>query len=153
MEFPTVVLIRDPQDAVVSSIVKRLAKGTVDIDTAIQCDLDSYYEYYSFVLDRSNELTVYDFEDLIVNPEGLVELIAGLLNSKAPTTSEIRVVKKDIYDELSNDKRKDGSRNLRSAYKDKQKRELLILISSNKKLKQCSEIHKLVLGTHRKKTV
>ncbi len=145
--IPVVVLIREPSQAIASSILKRVDAKDFSMELAIAYDIDEYLEYYSFVLENVNRLTLVDFDFLTKEPENFISLV----NSKIPNVtiepSNIEAIINDVINSLKNDKREDGDRNFRSKYKDSKKEEILNIIGENYKLKECTNL-KLQLAAH-----
>ena len=75
-DVPVIVLIRNPLDSVLSSIVKRVDGQGENINTAIAYDLDEYYYYYSYVLNHSDKIKIFHFTQLKDNPGNLIRLVA-----------------------------------------------------------------------------
>ncbi len=145
-DVPVIVLIRNPVDSVLSSVVKRIDGRDENLRTAITYDLDEYYQYYSYVLKHHDKIKIFHFLDLKNNPEKLIKLVADQLNIKTLDDSQINNAVKLSYENLNDDKRKDGDRNMPSQYKENKKKELLKYVKDNEMMNKCEQVYKSLLG-------
>jgi hypothetical protein len=140
--IPVIILIRSPRDSICSSILRRMEGNINDVATAIQYDLDEYFNYYSYVLWNLDRLKVIDFADLINSPINLIVLVEKLLNLEELNEDEARMNIQFVFDELNNSSRNDGYRNMPSVYKEEQKKKLLKCIQHNYMFNKCEFVYR-----------
>jgi len=103
--IPTIILYRDPVDAVVSTAQQM----QISHENATECDylLRRWYRFYSYALKHEGTYCFANFEDTINNPESFISGLSNLLKLSLDP-SKIQKCARDALDKIHhNEKKKD----------------------------------------------
>lgn len=81
---PTIVLIRDPLDAIASNTLRAEHNTGKRWNTVIANGLETYETYHAYLLQEPGLFHFLPFETLVSRPNRLLELTAGLLGTDFP---------------------------------------------------------------------
>jgi len=107
--------------------------------------VNDYIAYYGFVLSNIDKINVVSFDLLINSPEIFIKTVSNQLKIPIPDHDTIIKCIDDTYTNLKNDKRKDGTRNFKSEYKERKKRELMSYIENDERLDFCISLYQKVI--------
>jgi FKBP-type peptidyl-prolyl cis-trans isomerase (trigger factor) len=92
-----------------------------------------------------DKLKIFPFETLISSPYAFVEMLSNELKIPAPDLDTIKKSIDDTYKALKADTRTDGTRNFKSEYKEKKKKEVIRYIENDKRLDSCYSLFKQII--------
>lgn len=88
--LPVVVLIRDPENSVASSIVQQVARGK-SLRTALK-SVYEYVDYYEFILQEKEQLKIIEFDSLKEEPAVLIYALTSIVKGLSmPSLHDIQV--------------------------------------------------------------
>ncbi len=138
---PVIVLIREPEQAIASSILKRVDSKGFNLELAAKYDIDEYFHFYSFVKENLNALTLVGFEFLTSEPVKFIEEISSVISNLEARKDCYRNIVEEVMDSLKNDLRDDGDRNFKSEYKEAKKKEIFEVIRNNETFIRCVKLN------------
>lgn len=139
---PIIVIIRNPQGAVFSSIVRKVFGLKSEKKITIENDSYEYFRYYNFVLNNLDKITVLNFDEYTKNPVILTKTVSDLLNKPEPEHSLVEKVSDEVLSMLKNDKRENPAiQQLGSEKKDAMKASLKSEILKNFYYSKCEEVY------------
>lgn len=144
---PVAVLIRHPEGAIMSSIVKRIDGMGLSYEKATKYDLNDYIDYYSYVLKNIERISLIKFEDAINHESKVVETVAKLLEVQCPDIQDINDALMETKEHMNSDLRNDGDRNMPSQYKEKKKDEIRKKVEENLKYQECVKLYDKLIAT------
>jgi hypothetical protein len=139
--IPAIALIRDPEQAIPSSIAKRIYGQGMSLSDALRIEVDAYVSYYSYVSRNTNLLCVLRMEDVVRDPQVLIDSLVRRFGWAQPPCNTT-VAAKRAYERLSTDQRIGGDRNL----SDKQKVEIKDQIRQMVDLQSATACYQRVLS-------
>ncbi len=142
---PTIALIRNPEQAILSSLVRRVDGEKESLSTALSFDLHGYRDYYSYVLQQQDSLEFVVFERMIKDPLHLVTAASRAFGEPVPADATIADAARFALEALDSDKREGGDRNLYSEYKEKQKHKYIAILDQDM-LDECREIYQKIVA-------
>jgi len=120
-EVPTIILLRDPEEAILSSIVRRVDGQREQLSAALSLDLHGYLDYYSYANERRDDLSFVVFDEMIRDATALVSAASAAFCVAVPARASIVKSSRQALATLESDKREGGDRNLYSEHKEKLK--------------------------------
>lgn len=136
-DVPVVVLIRDPVDAITSSILKRVDSKNTDFSLAARYDIDEYLFFYDFVKSNLDRLLLVDFQLLTRRPDEFVALVQNYAPSLRLDQEVLSEAVLEVEQSLRDDFRSDGDRNFPSSYKQENKKRIYNLIKGDEAFVRC----------------
>lgn len=146
---PIIVVIRDPAEAIASSIVKRVQGMGQPHARSVAYDLEGYTSYYRFVLKHRNKIDVVVFEDFIRNPFLVVSAGARLMSVDCPSPEDMDRARKDVLKYLESDDRPAANNTLGSPEKTALKVNALAEISGTRQFREAKETYQAVCKAYR----
>ena len=147
--IPTIVLIRDPENAVSSSIVKSIANGQSREMASIA--IIEYVQYYEFVYKYHNFFVILNFSTLKDNPKKFISIVSKILDIKFSDEQSEKAIngaisqikeKKKTLDDLGIP----GDYGWHSDKKEKLKSSELSIIKNRADFKKATEIYNKIIG-------
>lgn len=143
---PTIVLIREPEEAISSSIVKR-NRSMFGINP-VRLSLIDYISYYNYVKKHFFSVFILDFSVLVRRPEFLIKSAISVLSEKIeddmPKPADIRLAVKRVIKELKSDKRPAAQNTWRSSEKEKLKRSAKELLRGDPQFFEACNLYRFI---------
>lgn len=144
----TIVIARNPEDAISSYVVKRLFMKKDSLDFFLAMALRDYIWYYSFVLRYFQDSPIFDFDTAIHEPERFLCDICQILGANIQLLSRKEwkgrieaVVRRIQKDERQTSKWQSLNSFLPNQEKEQMKKELKEILKPNPKFKIAREIY------------
>ena len=142
-DVPTIILLRNPEQAILSSLVRRVDGEKEKLRTALSFDLHGYLDYYKFVRQNQSRFRFVIFEKMIADPTHLALIASEMLKAPKPSVLAINDAASCALSTLASDERYGANRNLYSGYKEFLKKKYLKYLDQ-KALKECNEIYESI---------
>ena len=143
---PIIIIIRNPQGAVFSSIIRKVYGSGSKKKITIENDSYEYFKYYNFVLNNLEKITVLNFDDYTKNPVILTKTVSDLLNEPEPEYSLVGKISDEVLLMLRDDKRENPAMHqLNSEKKDAMKANLKSEILKNFYYSKCEKVYDSIL--------
>jgi hypothetical protein len=92
--IPTFVLIRNPIDTIASFTLMQLETTNRNIVESIGYSIEYYRQFYQYVLENRDKITLIDFNELTKNPKKFLEIIESHSNVELPELDDSEIEKK-----------------------------------------------------------
>lgn len=145
LNIPTFILIRKPEQAISSAIIKNSKYIVSDFVENSKYLTYSYYEFYKNINLLKGKIEIIKFEDLIVNTQKYMNLI---LNKVEKSYTEIEInnaINKTLLD-LKNDNRDITKRQLGGEERDKLKADFIKIIINDNYFKKIYKIYNIIIN-------
>jgi hypothetical protein len=140
MEKNLVVILREPSNAISSSILKSLSNGKSE-EVALKA-LDEYINFYSFVLQNNSKIKVFEFQKITDEPLELINYLSELLgNDYRFSKAEIEKMELNSIERIKSRPQMLGDTGWRSDYKESKKKEIIDKIRLLDKYKSAEELY------------
>jgi hypothetical protein len=126
----TIVLIRDPAEAISSNIV-RMGEGKGETRYQIDNCIGDYVSYYEFVRAHREDFVLLDFSSATGDPANLFRAAADLGVIEMPDDDTVRATAEQSLQQLRADGRKPEMRNLPNKKKNARKAEVKAMIEAD----------------------
>lgn len=141
LNLKTVVLIRNPKDSISSLIIKRNRVDNIN-STYLDLLLTSYIEFYKQIINCSNDIIIFGFNDVIKNTSSVINSIQ-IFEPNISNIDFFGEYKKELSKRLKIDR---TSTEIALPNKDKEmyKADIIKAIEDHKRFLRAMEIYKLV---------
>lgn len=145
LKVPTIIVIRHPEGAIASSIVKRVAGRGQSWRRALAYDLHGYSHYYRHVLSHPTSCRVCVFESFIEKPQIIAEIAAELLEEPVPSALALGQATQRVMEALASDDRSAAMQKLANPEKQGLKEQVLQKVRSMQEFKTAVGVYESVL--------
>jgi hypothetical protein len=144
-QIPTYILIRTPEEAIASSLIKGRKNLLHYLIDPYDYRILNYIDFYKRTNKIKNQIKIIEFEELVSKPEKILKMILKDLNNDISDEDITKIIDK-VLESLKKDNRDIKSRQLGGKERNDLKKEVIQTLYEKPRFKECVIAYNNVLN-------